>query len=265
VTTTEEFLTQPWTLKTLHALKTSLFSQPSYAFDSFASPTLFFRTPSVTVPPSRYFPGCEPPDLKEKEVDIEALSLSEGEYAVLRSAEFDGIKVPESGETEGKEKDGAGKLDEAETVRSYDVKFPPTKSGLKIPRSLFLARTSRPSDPTIPSSRSRPSTSSRPSSSASLSARRSARRRSEGAEQGAEAGAWEEGDDELVNQTREMVRLMRRSVVLHGFKERVLWDEDADPEGQSEERVQFVPLKAGGEEQDMERIVREWLEDGGVE
>lgn len=35
---------------------------------------------------------------------------------------------------------------------------------------------------------------------------------------------------------------MRRSVLLHEFKERALWDEDLDPSAAAEERVQLSGL-----------------------
>jgi hypothetical protein len=59
-------------------------------------------------------------------------------------------------------------------------------------------------------------------------------------------------------QAEEIVRLMRRSVQLHEFKERVQWDEDLDPESAAEERVGISGF--GGLEEE-EKVVREWIED----
>ena len=154
-------------------------------------------------------------------MDIGSLSLSDAEYAALRSAEFDSLV--------GREADGTGKVaGEAETVRSSNLKFPPKDSGLKIPRSLFLCS----------------------SESTDL-----------GDGEG-EQGAGE-GDHELAEQAEEMVRLMRRSIVLHEYKDRVLWDEDADPQAASEERVRIAFLSGGGGQQRKEGLIREWLESSG--
>jgi hypothetical protein len=49
----------PLTLRHLHALKQNLFATPSGCFDSFASPTLFFRSPGTSIP--TLFPGTKPP------------------------------------------------------------------------------------------------------------------------------------------------------------------------------------------------------------
>ena len=55
-----------------------------------------------------------------------------------------------------------------------------------------------------------------------------------------------------------MVRLMRRSVQLHEFKERVQWDEDLDPESAAEKRVGISGVGGLKEE---ETVVRAWIED----
>jgi hypothetical protein len=114
--------------------------------------------------------------------------------------------------------------------KSAHLKFPPREAGLRIPRSLFLSsRGSR-----HPSSRQ------------------------------ANQENMRESENEKQAQMEAMVRLMRRSVVVHEFRERVLWDEGVDPHGAAEGRVGFVAL--GGEsegEVEEERVVGEWLENGG--
>jgi hypothetical protein len=70
---------------------------------------------------------------------------------------------------------------------------------------------------------------------------------------------------ETRKQTEEMVRLMRRSVVTYEYKDRVVWDEDLDPHGSSEERVRIeeVPLNgsgSGGELDELGGVVGEWIE-----
>jgi hypothetical protein len=210
----ESKTSQPWTTQTLDALKPTLFTHPASTFDSFASPILFFRTPTIAVPQSPFFPGYEPPSSSPD--DVSGLSLSEAEYTALRSAEFDGLSAS-AGEGKSPEEQAA------ETVRSSNVKFPPKDSGLRIPRTLFVA-----------------------------------------------SGVRKEGDaadEDRVAQAQEMTRLMRRSIVLHEFKDRVMWDEDADPHGASEERVQFISIGGdggrGGTLEEEERVIGEWLEGGG--
>lgn len=59
------------------------------------------------------------------------------------------------------------------------------------------------------------------------------------------------------DQAEEMADLMRRSVLLHEFKERRVWNEDFDAEVEAEGRV-VVRSVVGGEE---EVVVGEWVED----
>lgn len=218
-------LVKPWSLHTLHTLKTHLFSSPASAFDLFASPLLFFRTPGLAVPKLPYFPGCEPPATAPPSVDLSALSLSDAEYAALTSSEFDTLPASEQPSSDKKEGEEEAKPEDGpETARSSHLRFPPRDSGLKIPRSLFL-----------------------------VSNTASSRRQSQ------EDG---DGGQELRTQAEKMARLMRRSIVLHEFKDRVMWDEDLDPHAASEERVQLVELqgkrKVGEGEED--NVVGEWLE-----
>lgn len=58
-------------------------------------------------------------------------------------------------------------------------------------------------------------------------------------------------------QAEEMADLMRRSVLLHEFKDRRVWDDDFDAEVEAEGRV-VVRSVAGGEEGE---VVGEWVED----
>jgi hypothetical protein len=118
-------------------------------------------------------------------------------------------------------------------ARRANLKFPPRESGLKIPRSLFLTTPS--SSPSYASSSSK--------------------------------GKKGDEEDEITPkaQAEEMAKLMRRSVLLHEFKERKLWDEDLDPYSASEDRVQVLELSPNADEgvgnEEEERVVREWIED----
>jgi hypothetical protein len=74
-------------------------------------------------------------------------------------------------------------------------------------------------------------------------------------------GALDEtGGEEMSprSQAEEMVRLMHRSILLHELKERALWDEDLDPNGAAQSRIQLSSISSLEEEG---RIVREWIED----
>jgi hypothetical protein len=67
----------------------------------------------------------------------------------------------------------------------------------------------------------------------------------------------EQGEREMQRQTEEMARLMRRSVVMHEYKDRALWNEGADAHAASEERVQVRELGTGKGEQ--AEVVWEWI------
>jgi hypothetical protein len=64
-------------------------------------------------------------------------------------------------------------------------------------------------------------------------------------------------------QAEEITKLMRRSLMLHEFKDRRMWDEDLDPSAAVEERVQLSPIPTfavSREEEEVEaRTVVEWL------
>jgi hypothetical protein len=111
---------------------------------------------------------------------------------------------------------------ELDPQRKTHLKFPSRDSELKIPRSLFLT------------------------SSPSPSPSKTKRKKSKGEEISPAA------------QAEEMAGLIRRSVLLHEFKDRKVWDEDLDVEGAAEERV-WVRSLDGEEEGEM---VKEWVEDG---
>lgn len=209
-----------WDLDTLHPLKTRLFTSPASAFDPFASPVLFFRSPGLSIP--SYFPGLPPPTpTADGHALLGGLSLSEEEITSLREK----ASTPPSSEA----------VDGEITVSpKSNLRFPPRDSGLRIPRSLLLTTSTSPSCNTkIPPARKR---------------------------KGAKAPKLTK--EEPQRQADELARLMRRSVVMHEFKDRALWDEDGDPHAASEERVQVCELKAGEGERE---IVEEWIDGLGLE
>lgn len=59
-------------------------------------------------------------------------------------------------------------------------------------------------------------------------------------------------------QAQEMTSLMRRSVLKHELKDRVLWDEDLDPVAEAEDRVKLFEIS--GEEEEEAELLREWMD-----
>lgn len=172
-----------------------------------------------------------------REEDLAGLNISDEERAdmlAMLGAESD---PDDGGERKGKRVTEEEIQPEA-SRRSYYI-FPPKNSGLKIPRSLFLYSSPTPSSPT-------PST--KPSTTKSKLKRTL---RGKGMQE-------VEGEEEIKEQTEEMARLMRRSVATYEFKERVMWDEDADPHSESEERVKVIELD-GSADKEVEHVIRDWM------
>jgi hypothetical protein len=150
---------------------------------------------------------------------------------------------------------------ELEVSRKANLKFPPKDSGLKIPRSLFLYTPSEsPSTAQPPSGKEDPFSGKKP---AQRRAQQQARKQAAGQDTDIQLEEKVGMEATPQNQAKEMVKLMRRSVLLHEFKERVLWDEDLDPSAAAEERVQVAPLPWFDEPEIGEegRVVREWIEE----
>lgn len=149
--------------------------------------------------------------------------------------------------------------------RKSNLKYPPKASGLKIPRSLFLytesdTRKGNETEKGEEKEQGQPRKNAAQKQARKL-AQKSARRKTLGADM-----EGEEGEISPKSQAEEMVRLMRRSILLHELKERVLWDEELDPQSAAEERVGICPLPSfeplvDGREGEERRVVREWIED----
>jgi hypothetical protein len=139
---------------------------------------------------------------------------------------------------------------ELEVSRKANLKFPPRDSGLKIPRSLFLYTSPEASPRTEQEKEGEQAK----VGTTQKQARRQARRK---VDVHVDLDAQSEEISPRV-QAEEMVRLMRRSVQLHEFKERVQWDEDLDPESAAEKRVGISGVGGLKEE---ETVVRAWIED----
>lgn len=219
----------PWTLSTLHSLKRTLFSNPASCFDNFVSPTLFLYSAGI-LPPKKWVSDVEQdakindPFLVDTSIDSELDPIPDIDTLALENA------TPISSPTQLADEDAVpgitppGKRISAldiQTTKSAHLKFPPRDSGLKIPRSLFLT--------------------SSPSYFSSLK------------------DSEEQKDMTPAIQAEQMARLMRRSIVLHEFKERVMYDSDVDPHEVSEQRVRVKNLD--GNDREEEVVVREWIED----
>jgi hypothetical protein len=127
--------------------------------------------------------------------------------------------------------------EEVSVERKSALRFPPKDSGLRIPRSLLL-------------------TTSLTQAGAGVAPKKRGR---------AKAGLQRPGD-EMRRQAEEMAKLMRRSLVMHEFKDRALWDQDGDPHALSEERVRVheVSMEADGERDELD-VVEEWVNGLGLE
>ncbi|TVY31049.1 hypothetical protein LHYA1_G000225 [Lachnellula hyalina] len=223
-----------WHETTLHILKEKLFANPSSTFDAFVSPILFFRTAGLNVP--KYWPGTEPEPSPEPESQYPSPppSLSQDPAS------------PSSSSPEHEPALGSGKRTtehELETQRKSHLKFPTRDSGLKIPRALFIASSPSPfpSSPDIP----------KPKTKSHANVKGKGKRKKS------------KGDNEEVTpivQAEEMAALMRRSVLLHEYKDRRVWDEDLDAESAAEERV-WVRSVGGEEGEEEGEMVKEWIED----
>jgi hypothetical protein len=231
-----------WDSKILYTLREKLFREPGGAFDPFASPSLFFRTAGIAVPktwplssddnptttPAPPSPAAPPNTTSTSSSPLINHLEEDIFYPTPDPSLVTDIDVNEFGARRGRD---GGEL-ELEVSRKAHLKYPPKDSGLKIPRSLFLYSAAPTSTSTSPSSTS-PSV------------------------------AAKEGEDITPKtQAEEITKLMRRSLMLHEFKDRRMWDEDLDPSAAVEERVQLSPIPtfAVSHEEEVEaRTVVEWL------
>lgn len=60
-----------------------------------------------------------------------------------------------------------------------------------------------------------------------------------------------------------MASLMRRSIIQHEMRDRVLWDDEVDPKEVAWDRVRTFPLPVPdlGEEESEGKVVSEWIEE----
>lgn len=162
-----------------------------------------------------------------EKLDVEGLSLSEGEKADLLAM------IGAEADLEGSNGRKGRKANEEEVIevgRKSHLKFPPAGSGMRIPKSLFLY-------------------SSTPEGEGKVGQKGKIGK-------GGKSTKGKKGS-EVKQQTEEIVSLMRRSVVAYEFKDKVMWEGDLDPHSVSEERVQLREIGKGVE--GMEDVVREYM------
>jgi hypothetical protein len=239
-------------------MRANLFASPSGAFDSFASPVLFFHTPGYVVPPQ--WPGSETKPYQDRY----STSLDgENDDLVFEAPDFDVAGDGERGEAEivgtTAQKKTSSSSDSStvaeatsnrlvtyspDIARTSYLKFPPTiattnsaysrfagsgplQEQLKLPRSLFLYST--------------------PPSQVSEAGKKKTKK--------AKSVGW---IDQLTPeaQAKEMARLIRRSVVMVESKDRTMWDDSYDASSIAEERARVLDV---GEEDSKEKI-KEWVE-----
>jgi hypothetical protein len=118
---------EAWDTQSLHNMKKKLFKEPASAFDTFASPLLFFRTAGISVPKWWVGEKRDPAPAVDHTL-LDGLSLSPEEVQELK-----GVDTPSpirSSQNQVKE-------EELEVSRQSYLKFPPKDSGLRIPRAVF--------------------------------------------------------------------------------------------------------------------------------
>jgi hypothetical protein len=226
-------------------LKSHLFSSPSSTFDGFISPVLLFRTSGVHVPKTWPSDPAHPePQSTTVSIDDEYLSFAtQTEYAgyvdddealshcyIDTNAEnLDPLTIKKEGKTTT--------IINLKPERKSHLKFPPKNSNLRLPRSLFLYST--------PSS---------PSASKAKVVKNGKRKTANNKSRALEL-------DDVVTpqeQAEEMAELMRRSIVTNELRERKMWDEDVDPEGEAADRVMVKDIS----DTNVQVEVGEWVEEG---
>ncbi|TGO62404.1 hypothetical protein BOTNAR_0114g00020 [Botryotinia narcissicola] len=247
LSTLDLYESSPWTTLTLHAVKTRLFSSPSQTFDPFASPILFFRTAGIAVPqrwpvppPASLPPSSFPPT--ETSSFQSAGSIEADDFSRYPDPQFPHPDLSNEYATEEEEEEPHEALLES---RKSNLIFPPTKSSLQIPRSLFTYS---------------------PFPFAEEKAYDISQNISPDEGKIEEKDEGEKENNIFKQQAQELTKLMRRSVVMHELKVRVLWDEDCDADETAKERVAEMEVGDAGWDGAVERdtVVREWIDEGGL-
>ncbi|KAH7410695.1 hypothetical protein BKA64DRAFT_360427 [Cadophora sp. MPI-SDFR-AT-0126] len=279
-----------WDSHTLHELKKQLFASPASAFDSFASPTLFFRTSGLAVPQTWV---TEQDSIDSPTTTSNSTSLSPSEAEDLwpseeenlspgsispnspssSSSKKEGETVPSSNPqkpttTTPTETDLARRISHLSITppsRPAHLKFPPSSSpNLKIPFSLLMYTPSQSqslshASRTKSSPKTKSKTQPKPTSSSTSPPNNKANTKS-----------TPTPPPNPATQAQQLATLLRRSVYTHEFSERKIWDEDLDPEAASQARCRVVALlnssssssssDSGSEDEEAE-AVGTWLDE----
>ncbi|KAF7861844.1 hypothetical protein EAF04_007726 [Stromatinia cepivora] len=228
LSTLELYTHSPWTSRTLHALKTRLFPSPSQTFDPFASPLLFFRNPGIQVPQRWPIP---PP---------------------LSSSSSPSRRPPSSSPT-NKQTSPKPAINSTESDN-----FPPYTNPSSPPqnprnKTSTLSSTSDEEYPHEPLLESRKANLYFPHPNSSLQTPRSLFTYSSSTAQNSTTQTHmkekEEDQNIFKQQAQELSKLMRRSIRESEFKKGVK-EVEIEEEGWDGER-------------ERERLVREWIEEGG--
>ncbi|CAG8959007.1 hypothetical protein HYFRA_00012166 [Hymenoscyphus fraxineus] len=212
---------ESWDMKKLHRIKKHLFSDPAGTFDNFVSPALFFRTAGTNVPPKWPSNEEDPTENEYSELMFDDdMFLSS---PVLNNTSIQSALTKPTPPPRGRARKTT--VDLSPAARKSHLKFPPPRSGLKIPRSLFLVAPPAPAPKGLKSKASK-------------------------------VRAKKEKITPLT-QAKELGGLMRRSISQLEFKDRKMWDEDLDDEAEGMKRVGVWECGDGIKEEE----VGEWIEE----
>lgn len=227
---------------TLHALKTRLFSSPSQTFDPFASPILFFRTSGISVPQRWPIPPpASPPPSSIPPTETSSIestdSVEADDFSPYPDPRF---PDPDLSNEYATEEEGEEPHEALPESRKSNLIFPPAQSSLRIPRSLFTYSS-------FPFAGEK---------AYDISQNISQDKRKVG----------EKENNIFKQQAQELTKLMRRSVVMHELKVRVLWDEDCDADETAKERVTEMEVGDAAWDGAVEKdtVVGEWIDEGGL-
>ncbi|KAM3079502.1 hypothetical protein ACMFMG_005923 [Clarireedia jacksonii] len=280
ISSPELYSQKPWTTDTLHTLKTRLFPSPSQTFDAFASPLLFFRRPGTEVPKRWPIPPPSPNSTSPSSSSSHADSTVSEDFPVSNPEDapshyLEDFTSPDDPDESDFESPPSNFWDDEleehpheslQKSRKSHLIFPPRNSLLRLPRSLFLYSASSTPDMVKDGTVLKGGQETSPT----------------------EIQSDEEGEmfDVFKEQAEEMQKLMKRSIMMHELGDRIRWDEDCDAEAISGERVSvrsigLLAVEGGGdrieedrdgktgkeegeEEAEVGRVVKGWLEEGGL-
>ncbi|KAI9650734.1 hypothetical protein NHQ30_000758 [Ciborinia camelliae] len=194
---------------------TRLSSPELYAHSPWTTLTLHALKPNPTASPP--YPESPPPDLR----DSSEMPPEE--------------EKEEKEEKEEQEEQEEQKYEPLKKSRQSSLIFPPQKSTLQIPRSLFTYSSSSSSSPV------------------------------EKEDKKTKDSNIDININIFQTQAKELTKLMRRSITMQELRERAMWDDNCDADGIAGARVACLEFSDGaGLEGIKERVTRDWIEEGGL-